>query len=111
MGFDLEEFAQGILGSATFQNIFSNPIWSAILIVVVILLIIILNFYDYEDFWHDFVSAGIYIIFGTFTLVFLHYKILRENLEKTHQDQLTTKIVDQTIDVGAPEINVSLPAI
>jgi uncharacterized integral membrane protein len=105
MGFGIDTFINSIVSAPTVREIFSNPIWSALIIVSVILLIIFAVFrstfdednpYDYT-FWRLLLRAGIYISLTIFGFLFLHYKNVNAEFEVKQDINAQTRAVSATI--------------
>jgi hypothetical protein len=111
MGFGIDQFISDITSSSAFGAVFSNPIFSALLIMVIILLIIYWVFSepyneaaeDLEDsptFWRLMFRSGVYMMIAIFGIIFIHYKYLISEFENKHEEKLLKQTVQSTLHEG-----------
>lgn len=113
MGIHGETFLNDIANSTTFKDIFSNPIYTAIVITLIILLVIFIMFRtEFSDdsnysFWTLLIRSGFYILLPVMTIVFMHYKNIEGDFERKYDNKTLTNTVGGSIDLkGIKEIGL-----
>lgn len=103
---DIEAFAKSTcesLGEGVFSNLFTNPIYVAMLVTTSILLIV-LTIYDEKHV----VKTGVYIFLTSLLIIFIHNKLLLIEHRKALCDKDADNICNQigegpTVEGGAVE--------
>lgn len=102
MAFELEKLITDIINSKTLNNIFNNPIYSAIITVSVVLLLIYLTMRNDVTLVEDsntsmmalILTAGIYCVLAVLGLVYLQHRAMSKDFEQKHSNRANDALVE-----------------
>ena len=100
MGFEIGEFINGvankIVSFSALNNVFNNPVLTAILIVIISIIIVILNvtFLSSEQYWKSIISTAGYMFISSVIILFIHNYSIMRNSSETFENKNMESIFD-----------------